>query len=147
METKKALLDICIEKQEEAINELQLAIDDAQKQSNDYGAPKDRYDAFRTKLMRQRDMFAQQMAKANVLLTTLNQIDLNEPKNKVEFGAIVITNKQNIFVSAGIGKIEYNNKIWYAISPQVPVFQAMNGLQKGDSFKFNNNTFEIIDIY
>lgn len=147
METKKALLDICIEKQEEAINELQLAIDDAQKQSNDYGAPKDRYDAFRTKLMRQRDMFAQQMAKANVLLTTLNQIDLNEPKNKVEFGAIVITNKQNLFVSAGIGKIEYNSKIWFAISPQVPVFQAMNGLQKGDSFKFNNNTFEIIDIY
>lgn len=35
-------------------------MDEAQQQSNDYGQNKDRYDSFRTKILRQRDMYAKQ---------------------------------------------------------------------------------------
>ena len=52
-EIKARLLAKCINQQSEVIRQLQQEIDEAQKQANDYGQPKDRYDAFRTKLMRQ----------------------------------------------------------------------------------------------
>ena len=144
---KKELLDYCIRNQEEAINRLQKEIDDAQKMANDYGAPKDRYDSFRTKMMRQRDMFAQQQAKANTVLNTLQKIPLDKPFDKVEFGAMVITNKQKLFVSAGIGKISLGGQTFFAISPAVPIYKALEGKKTGDEVVFNGVKITIEDIF
>ncbi len=144
---KEKLLAYCVKHQEEAIRQLQEAIDDAQKQANDYGAPKDRYDAFRTKMMRQRDMFAQQQAKANTVLNTLLKIPLDRPFDKVEFGAVVITDKQQLFVSAGIGKIEMEGEVFYAISPVVPIYKALEGKIVGDEAQFNGMKITIKDIF
>jgi len=54
----------CIEKQKEILENAKAAMDDAQKVANEYGQPKDRYDSFRTQLLRKRDLFAQQYEKA-----------------------------------------------------------------------------------
>jgi len=144
---KEKLLAYCVEHQEAAIKQLQEAIDDAQKQANDYGAPKDRYDAFRTKMMRQRDMFAQQQAKANTVLNTLLKIPLDKKFEKVEFGAVVITNRQQLFVSAGIGKIEMEGEVFYAISPVVPIYKALEGKTVGDEVLFNGMKISLKDIF
>lgn len=146
-ELKKKLLDYCMEHETAAIKQLQEAIDDAQKQSNEYGAPKDRYDAYRTKMMRQRDMFAQQQAKANVVMNTLLKISLDKVCEKVEFGAVVVTNKQNLFVSAGIGKIDIEGETYYAISPVVPIYKALEGKKVGDEVVFNGMKIIISDIF
>jgi len=143
---KEKLLNYCIRNQEEAIARLQKEIDDAQKMANDYGAPKDRYDSFRTKMMRQRDMFAQQQAKANTVLNTLQKIPLDRKFDKVEFGALVITNKQKLFISAGIGKIELSGQLFFAISPVVPIYKALEGKRKGDEVFFNGMKFIIEEI-
>jgi hypothetical protein len=65
----------------------------------------------------------------------------------VEFGSVVITDKQRIFIAAGIGKIVLENETYYAISTQVPVYKAMKGLKVGESFTINNNKFTIKDIF
>jgi len=143
---KEELLKYCIHNQEEAIERLQKEIDDAQKMANEYGAPKDRYDSFRTKMMRQRDMFAQQQAKANTVLNTLQQIPLDRKFDKVEFGALVITNKQKLFISAGIGKIELSGQLFFAISPVVPIYKALEGKRKGDEVFFNGMKIVIEEI-
>ena len=145
-ELKNHLLVYCIKHQENAIKQLQDAIDDAQKTANDYGAPKDRYDAFRTKLMRQRDMFAQQQAKANAVLNALLKIKPEEKLNKVDFGALVITDKQNLFISAGIGKIEFDGNTWYAISPAVPIYKVLKGKTAGEEIVFNGNKIKILEV-
>ena len=104
-EIKKRLLNKCIEQQQEVIRQLQQEINDAQKQANDYGQPKDRYYAFRTKLMRQIELYAKQLDKAKIVINTLHKIPLEKEVTSVEFGAIVMTNKQNLFISAGLGKV------------------------------------------
>ena len=131
----------------QSIEDLQKEMDEAQRMSNEYGQPKDRYDAFRTKLLRQKDMYAQQQAKAILVLNTLKKIPLKEELNKVEFGAVVITNKQNLFISAGLGKIELKGKIYFAISPQVPIFNALANKTIGEEIVFNSNKFIISDIF
>ncbi len=145
-QTKEKLLRYCIDKQQKVIDALQMEIDDAQRQSNEYGAPKDRYDPFKTKMMRQRDMFAQQLSKSNQVMNTLQQVPIEKDFNKVAFGALVILEKQNLFVAAGLGKIELDGITYYAISPAVPIFKAMAGKEAGETFQFNGNNFVIKQI-
>ena len=145
-EMKEKLLTKCVEQQSEVIKQLHQEIDDAQKQANDYGQPKDRYDAFRTKLMRQIELYAKQLDKANIVINTLQKIPLNKEITEVEFGALVITNKQKLFVSAGLGKVEIDDDVYYAISPQVPIFVALKGKRKGDEVVFNGVTLIVKDV-
>jgi len=147
MELKKRLLEVCITRQQKTAAELQHEVDETLRLSNEYGAPKDRYDPFRTKLMNQNNLFAQQLGQANTLLVTLQKIPLDKEITTVEFGAVVVTNKQKIFVSVGLGKIELDGEFYYAVSPQVPIFQAMRGKKAGDTFTFNGQTFEIKEVF
>jgi len=144
---KERLLNKCIEQQQEVIRQLEQEINEAQKQANDYGQPKDRYDAFRTKLMRQIELYAKQLDKAKIVINTLHKIPIDQQITSVEFGALVITNKQNLFISAGLGKIEIDGKEFYAVSAQVPIFQALRGKLKGEEVVFNGNSLIIKDVY
>ena len=144
---KAKLLAKCIEQQAEVIVQLQQEIIDAQKQANDYGQPKDRYDAFRTKLMRQIELFAGQLDKAKIVINTLQKIDIDKNIIEVEFGAIVITNKQKLFVSEGLGKVEIDGVVYYAVSPHVPIFNALKGKKQGDMVIFNGMELTIEEVF
>lgn len=146
-ELKERILQKCIKQQQEVIQQLQQEISDAQKQANDYGQPKDRYDAFRTKLMRQIELYAKQLDKAKIVINTLHRIPLDREITTVEFGAIVMTNKQDLFISAGLGKIVIDDLEFFAVSAQVPIFQALRGKQKGENVDFNGTSFVITEIY
>lgn len=147
IELKKRLLEVCINRQQETAAELQHEVDETLRLSNEYGAPKDRYDPFRTKLMNQNNLFAQQLKQVNTLLITLQKIPVDKEIKTVEFGAVIITDKQKIFVSVGMGKVELDGETYYAVSPHVPIFEAMRGKKTGDTFTFNGQTFEIKDVF
>ncbi len=147
IELKKRLLEVCIARQQKTAAELQQEVDETLRLSNEYGAPKDRYDPYRTKLMNQNNLFAQQLKQANALLVTLQKIPLDREIRSVEFGAIVITDKQKIFVSVSLGKVELDGEAFYAISPQVPIFAAMRGKKAGESFTFNGRKTQILDVF
>ena len=144
---KKKLLSACKDLQLASIASLKSTVDEAQKSANEYGAPKDRYDSFRTQLLRKRDMFAQQLVKANEQLDVLKRIDPEKECLGVEFGAVIITNKQNLFISIGLGKVPTEEAVFYAISPAVPIYKAMEGKKAGEEFAFNNITYKIEKIY
>ena len=144
---KKRLIEKCKSIQLESIENLKLVVEDAQKSANEYGAPKDRYDSFRTQMMRKKDMFAQQLLKANEQLDALNKIDADVDFKTVEFGALVITEKQKLFVSISLGKIEFEGEVFYAISPIVPIYTAMEGKRAGESFNFRGVESMIKEIY
>jgi len=146
MSIKQKLLDICRSQLMEKINNLRDVIEEAQKSANEYGPPKDRYDAFRTQLLRKRDMYAQQLVKNNEQLTILDKIDPDKGINKVELGAVVITDSQKLFVSIGLGKIELDGETWYAISPAVPIFKAIQGKCTNEEFTFTGRRFHILQV-
>lgn len=143
---KKSLLEACESHLQENIDNLREAMEEAQRSANEYGQPKDRYDSYRAQLYRKRDMFALQLQKLLDQMEVLQKLDPDEPKSKVEFGALVITNKQKLFVSTSIGKLELEGKEYFVISPMVPFYEAMKDCKKGDSFSFRGNTFTIEDI-
>lgn len=146
IETKKKLFVLCRKLHDKTIQHLKLEIDDSQKSANEYGTPKDRYDSYRIQLLRKKDMFGKQLSKTMEQIDTLDKISLKRRFDKVEFGALVITDKQKIFVSIGLGKIELEGSTYFAISPNVPVFIAMEGKKAGEEYEFRGDKIKILSI-
>ncbi len=144
---KKALIEECLKRQTENAKAIEIAIKELQKSANDYGQPKDRYDSYRVQLLRKRDMLAKQLENSLSQISVLHKIDPLIDHDDVHFGALVITNEQKIFVSISLGKINYNNEEYFAISTLVPFFQAMKEKRKGEIFKFREKEIEILDIF
>jgi hypothetical protein len=132
---------------EESAANLKATMEEAQNAANEYGPPKDRYDSFRTQLLRKRDMYAQQLANVSEQISILDRINPENISKKVEFGAVVITDTQKIFIAAGLGRILIDGDTFFAISPAVPIYKAMEGKKVGESFSFNNKNMKILDIF
>ena len=153
-EKRQQVICSCIKQQEHIATIAKQEMDSAQQQSNDYGANVDRYDSYRTKMMRQRDMYAKQLSNANASIRVLQELLRHSPFDVVEHGAIVVTDKQRFFLSAGIGKflvpyqspIEVPQEVFFAISAQTPIYMALKGKKVGDSITFNGMTQTIKEI-
>lgn len=146
LDLKKDLLNACLKEIEDRAESLRKVMEDAQQSANDYGQPKDRYDSYRAQLLRKRDMFGQQLQKILEQKNILERINLNKKHEVAEFGAIVMTNKQNIFIVVGLGKVDLGDDSYFVISPAVPYFKAVEGKKKGATFEFRGQAFNILEI-
>jgi hypothetical protein len=146
LELKGRIYKMCIEKQNEILDSSKAAMDDAQKAANEYGAPKDRYDSFRTQLLRKRDLYAEQYEKALKELGHLQKLNPEISNKKIDVNALIITNKQKLYVAIGLGKVETPEGDFYVISPLAPLFQALRNKKQGDNITFNGQNIEVISI-
>ncbi|MCK4568974.1 MAG: hypothetical protein KAT76_01715 [Bacteroidales bacterium] len=146
LEFKKELLNACFDEIDDRVASLRKVMDEAQQSANDYGQPKDRYDSYRAQLLRKRDLFGQQLYKILEQRNILEKVNAEKTSDIVEFGAVVVTNMQKIFISVGLGKIECRGGDYFVISPGVPIFKAMEGMKAGDSFEFRGQKINILEI-
>lgn len=146
LEYKIGLIDYCIKQLERKEAELQLEIDETMKISNEYGAPKDRYDGFKNQQMRKVEMLSAQLHLIQEDVRVFLQIDKSSPLTAVRQGALVQTKDQLIFVATSMGKLEFGEKSIFVISPKVPYYEAVKGAKNGASVKFRDTTIEILDL-
>jgi len=146
LELKLKVYNKCIEKQKDIVDSAFLAMDEAQNAANDYGPPKDRYDSFRTQLLRKRDMHAGQYQKALKDLDYLQKMNPSNVIESVSINSLIITDKQRLFISIGLGRIELENNTYFIISPVAPVYKALEGKTAGETISFNNQLFKILSI-
>jgi len=144
---KEKLITRCRETQQKCVDSAKSAMNEAQLALNEYGPNKDRYDSFRDQLMGRRDMFAAQYQKALADMHVLERINPKNSKETVEFGAIVISDTSKFIIAISAGKIDMDGIIFYAISPAVPLYKAMEGLKAGDSYEFNGKKQTIKELY
>jgi len=148
------VIQACIAHQQHIANVARQEMDSAQQQSNEYGANVDRYDSYRTKMMRARDMYAKQLSNANASLRYLHEALRLPPFSRAEHGAVVVTDKQQFFLSIGAGKFTVDDpasptgmQYCFAISAQTPIYLALKGKAVGDSFIINGITHTIKEIF
>lgn len=150
-EKRQRVVQACIDSLAHTADTARSEMESAQQQSNDYGANKDRYDAFRTKMMRARDMYARQLSGAQASLRVLDTLRRQPPHDVAEHGAVVQTASACYFLSVGGGKVEVDlgcgPVACYAVSAQTPLFQAVKGLEVGDSFVLAGKMVEVLDIF
>ena len=144
---KKRLVAKCKEYLNASAMNIKSAMDEAQHSANEYGQPKDRYDSYRTQVLRKRDMLGKQLQLTIEQITVLDKIGIDRLHDKVEFGSVVFTEKQKIFVATGIGKLQFEEEDFFVISPKVPIYEAMKGKARGDTFRFRDIEQKIIDVF
>lgn len=121
---------------------------EAKNTAEGISCPVDRADGgFQAQLLNKAEMFGKQLLKAGQILDTLKKIPVEKQLDNVGFGAVVITGKQKMFVSVSMGRIDIDGETYFAISPEVPVYKAMQGKRAGESFMFNGSVFDILDVF
>lgn len=146
LKIKNKIHQKCIEKQQETLENAQSAMDEAQKAANEYGLPRDRYDSFRAQLLRKRDLHAEQYDKALKELDFLKSLKPDIQNSCVLINTLVITNRQKLYVSIGIGKISLPEGEFYAVSPQAPIFEALKEKVKGETVVFNGQKITVNEL-
>ncbi len=106
----------------------------------------DKYETGRAMMQLEMDKNEAQKSKILNLKRELSLINIQKNFSKVEFGSLVVSNQGNYFISIGIGKIEVNNEIFYAISFASPIGKLLQNKIVGDKFQFRGEKFIIENI-
>ncbi|MEY3417485.1 MAG: hypothetical protein RL711_215 [Bacteroidota bacterium] len=146
VELKQGLLTKCIHLQTELVNAIQQSMKHAIESANMEPSAEDNADSFREQCNMDRDMYSMKLREASLTLAGLQKINGDIESNTVRYGAVVMTDVQNLFVSVSLGQVNFDGDTFVAISTKSPLYQVMEGKKKGDSFEFRGRKFNIKDI-
>lgn len=66
---------------------------------------------------------------------------------EVMVGSVIVTDHRNFLVAATVPSFEVFGVEYTGISPEAPIFKALEGKQAGDKVTFRDITYEIKDIF
>ena len=146
VELKQGLLSYCINLQQELVDAIKSSMKHAIESANMESSAEEATDSFREQCNQDRDMYSLKLKDATAALASLQKINGEIPSNTVRLGALVLTDVQNLFITVSLGQVKYEEENFVAISTLSPLYQAMEGKKKGDSFEFRGRKFKITNI-
>lgn len=147
-ELKRKLFETCIQMQKDVVRTAREAMLEAQENANsEEGSPEEMTESYREQMHQTRDMYAVKWRSAQNDLDLLESVPAQDTKSEVEPGAVVKSSFQHFFIALGMNKVTVGDEAFFPISTSAPIYQAMAGLKKGDSFQFRDRKYEITDIF
>ncbi len=143
---KNNLLAACIEKQQAMLQVAQQAMRDMQESALEGRSNEEMTDAFTAQCQNELTMYAKRVHEANGVLTILERAKGVKSVNAVGFGSLVITDQQNFFVTASIGEFKMDDRNFFIISAQTPIFKEMEGKTAGETFEFRGRKYKIKEV-
>ena len=140
--TKQEVLNTCIQMQEAQVKNFDSRVSSMKSDitNQDYSASQseDRQ-AGKEELL---GIYERELVFSTGDLNYLKSTTLTEHET-VQPEALVVTDDLIFFVSVSTEKFEINGSTVIGISVRAPIYKAMEGLAKGDSFKFNDAEYVI----
>ncbi|RAK22492.1 transcription elongation GreA/GreB family factor [Flavobacterium aquaticum] len=132
----------------EKINELRFMISDlAQDAQNDAkGSAGDKHETALSMMHLEQEKLNQKLAEIIAQKNVVDKIDADAIHTKVALGSLVHTNEMLFYVSTALPKIQLENKMIIAVSPQSPLGSQLLGKSVGDVIAINTNRFQIKTI-
>ncbi|HWZ15060.1 MAG TPA: hypothetical protein VNW95_07450 [Mucilaginibacter sp.] len=142
---KKQLYSLCIEYVQKRMEAAQLAIEEAQKASNDdtKSSAGDKYETGRAMMQQETDRNLQQLNETNKLKVALNLVNPDAISDKVETGSLVITDKGNFYIAISAGSLTVDNEAYFAVSPASPIGLMLKGKKIGQEIVLNGKPYHI----
>jgi transcription elongation GreA/GreB family factor len=147
-QVKVKLYQQCVDFVDQRINNSLTAIKSAQESANTEvkSSAGDKHETGRAMAQLETEKNAIQLAESNKLKQVIGLINPNKENNKVELGALVITNNGNYYISVSIGKMMIGKEMYFGVSAVSPIGQALLNHLKSDEVIFNGRKFLIKDI-
>lgn len=79
------------------------------------------------------------------LLDNFSKIDFGQ-KDKVEEGALVLTNSLNFLIGIASALFEYEGKSYIGLNTDAPIYEVLRGAKTGDKITFNEKEYTITEI-
>jgi transcription elongation GreA/GreB family factor len=106
----------------------------------------DKYETGREMIQIEINKFEEQKGKALVLQQDLSKIEPHKVCSKAEFGSLIATDTAHYFLSIGLGKLEFEGEVYYAISMASPIGMALKDKAVGDRVMFQGREIRIREI-
>jgi transcription elongation GreA/GreB family factor len=122
---------------------------DAQNAANseDKSSAGDKHETGRALSQNTRDLNARILSEIKHDIGIFESIKFNVIYDKVNVGAIVITEDNNFFIAVGCGNIYLNEHQFITLSSKSPLVQALLGKEIGSKIIFNNRSILIQEIF
>ena len=131
------------------ISNADAAMQEAQRAANEEekSSAGDKYETSRAMSHLQKDMYAKQSEENKKELAQLRTIDCNKLFDRVNAGCVVVFEEFFFFIAAGIGKIDFEGKTGFLLSPNAPLAKILHDKKQGDIIKFNNKEIVIRSVF
>ncbi|CAN5357576.1 hypothetical protein BH09BAC6_BH09BAC6_31560 [soil metagenome] len=145
---KQQLYNQCLDHVQKRMDAAQLAIEEAQRASNDdtKSSAGDKYETGRAMMQQETSRNMLQLTEANKLKVALKQVSVSGKGNSVEAGSVVITNNGNFYLAISAGALTVNGETYMAISAASPIGLKLKGQKKGDEFILNGKPYQIMAV-
>lgn len=148
MNIKEALYNQCIEFVDNRFQVIQKAINDIQKSltNETKSSAGDKHETGRAMLQLEREKAGNQLAEINKIKEALSKINFGKSSKTIGLGSVVYTTQHNYFIAISAGKLEIENELFYAISPNTPIGKLLMGKTVDDGIVFSEQVFSIVEV-
>lgn len=145
---KETVYKQCISILNDRITDLKSALDSITASGNNEtkSSAGDKYETARSMMHIEQENLARQISELSDQRDEIQKINIEIKSKNVVKGSLIFTDKGIFFLSSGIGKIQIDNIVVYAISTQSPLGLKFVGAKKGDQIKMNSVSYTIKDI-
>lgn len=145
IEWKKKLHAFCVLQLEEKLVEVNtelssLASDLATAAKSTAG---DKHETSRAMIHLEQERLGHVYENLTKQLQFINQIKLVDLSGCLQLGSLIQTNEALFYISIGLGKLKFDGREVYVISPIAPIAKAMLNANEG-LFLFNANEYQIL---
>jgi hypothetical protein len=145
--SKAAVLSICLQKQQDLIDNFNERIDAVKAEAYSHTETPSQTDEGSDSSEEMLELMGQELRFVRSEMEILRSIDPANKADHVERGAIVVTDQRIFFIGVSSEEIVVDGIKVFGMSDKAPLYSHMKGLKKGDSFEFNKTKYHIADIY
>ena len=148
LKIKEQLYLKCAEYVSQRMQNVQVAINSAGESGNDEtkSSAGDKHETGRAMMQLEQEKNGKQLQEVHELQKLFEKIEPSKIATKAQLGALVLTDKQNFYISISAGKMIVENETYWAVSPQAPLAKKLIGLSLGEKMEFNGSFFTIREI-
>lgn len=146
---KTRLLQLCTQIIEDRISMAKAAMNNAQEAANseEKSSAGDKYETSRAMSHLEKDMHARQLQSNQNELAALAMVNCKILYHTVSTGTYIVGKDNDFFIAAGLGKIQFEERTIYLLSPNAPLAKSLVGRNKGEVFEFNTRPVELLDVF
>lgn len=145
---KKELHQLCLEKLEANIQQLEKAIQDIQIAANEEtkSSAGDKYETGRAMMQQEKDKLTTRLDTSLTQKNQLHQLKPELSQEKAELGSLVQTNEGYFYFAMALGSIQMGTQKYFVISMSSPLAKALWNKRAGDTVDFQNRRIRILNI-
>ncbi|MCB9346060.1 MAG: 3-oxoacyl-ACP synthase [Lewinellaceae bacterium] len=145
---KAKLYEHCLAQATQRIATARAALEAAQEAGNTEtkSSAGDKYETGRAMMQQEQEKNQVQLIKAIELKNQLAQLRPGQRSETAGPGSLVITNHGNFYLSEGLGKINLEGSIYFAVSLLSPIGQLLRGKRGGEAFFFQGKNYGVVDV-